>query len=106
MLLIGPLSLAAAVLVLWLEHAAAFGAPGRGALAFCAMMVGIEPRRHRPYSLPVIATASASAALAAAHSLWGLAALDAGIAAMSVVLSEQARRSVSGALLRGGPPIG
>lgn len=105
MLLFGPLSLAAAAALVWTGHAAAFSAPGRVALALCAAMVGIEPRRNRPFSLPVIATALVGAALAVVHAHWTLAALDAGVGLLALVTSEQARRSVSGALLRGGPPI-
>lgn len=106
MLLIAAASLAAALSLILTGSAAALGGPGRLAVASCALMAGIEPRRHRPYTLPVVLASIAGAVLSAGEGAWGLMLLDGLVGFGGLWLSEAARRSVRGAVLRGGPPIG
>ena len=82
------------------------GIPGRLALVWCAVMVGIDPRRHRPYLLPVAVALLSSAPLCLWHELPGWLTLDVSLGLVAVAMHEGARRSVNGAFLRGGPPIG
>ncbi|MFT4975692.1 MAG: hypothetical protein ACI8S6_001579 [Myxococcota bacterium] len=106
MLIIALASVVAASILILTGADAVLGGPGRLAVAACALMVGIEPRRHRPYSLPIILASVTACVLAAGDSAWGAAVWDGVVGFGGIWLSESARRSVSGAVLRGGPPIG
>lgn len=106
MLLLSAASLVAAVALILTGGGPALGGPGRLAVAACAFLAGIAPRRHRPYALPIVLAAVSAAALEAGAGAWGWALLDGVTGLGGLWLSEAARRSVNGAVLRGGPPIG
>ena len=76
---------------------AALGGPGAGWLggSVCALLAGIDPRRHRHFSLPV-------GVILLAMPLDGGSLLSGALGALCLALMERARRSVRGAVLRGG----
>ncbi|MEL6344018.1 MAG: hypothetical protein AAFV53_12940 [Myxococcota bacterium] len=84
----------------------ALGGPGRLAVGGCALMAGIEPRRHRPYALPAAIGLTAAALFSVGQGWWTQCVGDGLAAALCWVTIWQAKASINGAWLRGGPPIG
>lgn len=83
-------------------------------IATCALLAGIDPRRNRPYALPVIVSKATSTFTAlglvlagqAQASALGVVVTDLPILVATAALYAAATRSVNGSWLRGGPPLG
>lgn len=107
MLLLGAaLTIAGAILCVRGSADVVLGGPGRLAIGGCALMAGIEPRRHRPYALPALLGLTAASLVALAAGRWQQAIFDGTASVLVLVTIWQAKASVNGAWLRGGPPIG
>src|SRR5688500_4402061 len=103
MLLLGAASLALGAAGCLGADVGALGGPGRRAVAGCALLAGLEPRRNRPFALP-IALAGLGGTLAAALAGDAAAAgIEAAATAATAGLLAAARASVNGPWLRGGP---
>lgn len=82
-------------------------------ISCCAAMAGIDPRRNRPFVLPLIVSKLASTAVAigwllTGHGLastLGVVATDLPIAGVTIAMYAAAVRSVNGSWLRGDPPL-